>query len=597
MRFFSIVGRRKGKGLKAKEMPTYVSVCESGQKKPKTFVLKEHQADFDFCWFGIPTAFKQPNPEVPVVFLDKDTTEEGLLPPHLYRWDEYTSLGAVPEGTPEWMRYVVKKNDVRVLAGIPTEFLKIQAGDAVLMQYGGGDDAFAQGVRLHALQVGVTVYRTPSLLRDFKKEFFKSGADDAPDEELANEKDNAADAATGKQEAAFLAGELRKFLAGEPTRISIYEMIEAETLIESIQYTLNQYTAAQVERIKRGNYLFALARRQMHQSTVYRIIKDEFEAMKAADRVHCDGVACEEQFFADLKSLVQQHPFYDVLKDDADLSRGIGPVIMAGIIAMTGGNISRYDLPVSPERAEKIAEAKRLRDECLASACGGRSLNERVMETHAAMQAAGGTERALRAQGAGSAMRITAHDSATGQEALMSVVQRIAYVLRFLETQDAEDADIPVLKDALRHARRLTRLRSRKRQIVARLESNAGLKCLGPEVPAYERWPKNLSFTRRFWKTCFYLMDQIQRGTNASYREVMDRQFERFSALHPEPTTVMVTTKAGKTKERTFNHPAHLKRKARRKAMVKMMRRVFRKMVDTLLPKADAEQSSLEDAA
>lgn len=582
-RYFAIVTRRKGKGLKGKESPTCVSVID-GRKKPKTHALKHRQDDSDFCWFGIPTAFVPPDQGYPIVFWDKETTTPGPLPANLYEWQEYGSIDAVPEGTPEWMRLVVKRNDIRVLVGVPSEFLKLEQGDAVLMQYGGGEDAYAQSVRRSAEHAGATVYRTPSLSREFKRDVLQISDGEGQFGDEGEGESASASTAASKRESAFLACELQKFLMGAQAAIPIYEMLDAEELVEKIQFALNEYTEAQVARIRRGNYLSALAQREMCTATEYRLIEDEFEAKKAADVIHQDFVVREKQWLKDLESLCRKHPLHDALYKEAALSRGIGPVILGGIIAMTGGNIRRYDLPPTPERLVKIAEAQRLRDECIAQACGSQTLNERVT-AYAALD----MDCKLYWEGAGVEMRVFAINSATAERVPLCVAQRIAYMQRFLEKHDPDDANIPVLKDALRHARRLSRLRSRKRQIIARLESNAGLKCLGMEVPAHLRWSRTLKFVRRYWKTCYYVMDQVQRGTNELYRKVMEDQLARLTALYPEDgEMVEYPTKSGKSKRRKIHHFPHLKRMARRKAMIMMMRRIFRKMVDTLLPEVNA---------
>ncbi len=587
---FGIVTRRKSGALGLTELPTCIATMPGSGGKCKVHALSDVQQDFDFRFFGIPTKYVPADLNVEIGFWYKGAINSSLLPAHLYKWTTYKSVGEVPPETPQWMRLVVKKNDIRVLKKVPTAFVKLEVGDAVLMQYGGGEDAYAQCVHAHAQEVGATVYRTPPLSKEFRKRFTDvapaDGAnevDDADVETEDGEEGSAANSGSVKREAAFLAEELRKFLAHESTTVPIYEMLEGERLVEEITYLIAEYTAMQVERIKRGNYLFALTRRRMFLAKEYRLIQDEFEVMKEGDLTHRDYEAREKELCMQLEKAVKQHPFYAVLKADEELSRGIGPVIMGGIIAMTGGNISRFDLPDSVDRTAKIAAAKARRDECLRQACRNETLSRRLqremgVESHPNFEW-------IEADGD---VRVMVREEESGAFRPMGVARRLSHLIRCLAEQDEHHPDLAVLHEARKFARRVNKLRSRKRAIVRRMESNVGLKCLGADVPAHERWPRTMPFVRRFWKTIYYLMDQIQRGTNVRYRAMMDAQFEVLKNLHPEQVTVQVKGRDGKSRSRKLYHEPHLKRMARRFAVIRMMRKIFNMMVDTLLPEAAA---------
>ncbi len=584
---FGIVTRRKSGVLGSTELPTCVATMSGLGGKCKVHALSDVQQDFDFRFFGIPTKYVPADLNVEIGFWHKGATDSSLLPAHLYKWTTYKSLGEVPPETPQWMRLVVKKNDIRVLKKVPTAFVKLTPGDAVLMQYGGGEDAYAQCIRAYADAVGAKVYRTPPLSREFRKRFSDvvpvEGVVDVPPEAEDGEDAAAANAVSVKREAEFLAGELRKFLAGESAEIPIYEMLEGEALVEQITYLIGEYTATQVERIKRGNGLFAMTKRRMFMAGEYRLIEDEFEERKAADVTHGNYLMRETELLHDLEKAVKQHPFHAVLKADEELSRGIGPVIMGGIIAMTGGNISRFDLPDGVDRTAKIAAAKARRDECLRQVCGEETLSRRLQremgaESHPNFEW-------IEADGD---VRVMVREEEGGALKPMGVARRLSHLIRCLAEQEESHPDLPMLIEARKFARRVNKLRSRKRAIVRRMESNVGLKCLGADVPAHERWPRTMPFVRRFWKTVYYLMDQIQRGTNVRYRAMMDTQFEVLKTRYPEQVTVQVKGRDGKLRSRKMYHEPHLKRMARRFAVIRMMRKIFNMMVDTLLPEAAA---------
>ncbi len=584
---FGIVTRRKSGAKDSKELPTCVAVMPVSGDKCKVHLLSDVQQDFDFRWFGIPTKYALVDPATHIQLWSKGVTEQGLLPAHLYKWTAYKSMGEVPADTPDWMRLVVKRNDIRVLKKMPTAFVKLASGDAVLMQYGGSEDAYAQCVHAHAQEVGATVYRTPPFSKEFRKRFMDvalaDGADEADDvgaETEDGEEGSAVNAGSVKREAAFLAEQLRKFCANEPTEIQVYEMLEGERLVERIMHLMTEYTETQVDRIKRGNWISADTRRRMFLANEYRLISQEFEARKEADPTHRDYEAREADFLKELEAAVKQHPFYSVLKADKELSKGIGPVILGGIIAMTGGNISRYDLPDSVDRTAKIADAKARRDELLLETCGESTLSRRLQVELGSMD----SHPEFRWEECGGEVRVTVSDDEGATFVQMGVARKLSRLIKCLKEKNESHPDIPKLVEARKYARKINRLRSSKRAIVRRMESNIGLKCLGSETPSHERWPRKMPYVRRFWKTVYYLMDQIQRGTNDRYRAMMDVQFEVLKARYPESITVQVTGRDGKSRSRKLYHHPHLKRMARRYAVVRMMRKILNRMVDTLLP-------------